>query len=295
MFFSRFCSLACVLISVTLPGASLSVDIAAPQPYLHSRNSCPGTYDIGLGTVRIVHHRALERDSVYIGATLVVITPGDPTYNISNFYGKHRDGHFNSSITFSNISVPDEAVAVLGYVILNIGHRSQATNLKLAQEAAYTFTTTGVNALPGDISPSLALATPAGDIPKVRTILENTNLAGDIISGAATILENIVKLLQGCDAIVAVGLHLFTGESMCAGLSNFTTLTGTDVYHGNPTSDPACDITHAPDYHIGFFAGTTENLNMTAVYLENGGGRLAVGGELWWAVSLGLLTFFCYD
>jgi hypothetical protein len=274
MFLSKFYSLACVLISVTLPGASLSLDIAAPQPYFQPRSTCPGVYDIGLGTVRVVHHRALVRDSIYIGATLVVITPGDPTYNISNFYGKHRDGHFNSSITFSNISVPDEAVAVLGYVILNIGHHSEASNLNLAQNAAYTYTTSGVNALPGGIAPSPALAGIAGQIPKVGLVL-----------------SNVIKLLQGCDAIVAAGLHLFSGDSMCAGSSNFTTLVGTDIYYGGLTSDPACDVVHSSQYHVGFFAGSTENLNMTTVYSENGGGRLVVAGGLWWAVGLGLLTF----
>jgi len=276
MFLRTFYSIACVLISAVLPGASLSVDVdvAAPQPYIHSRSSCPGVYNIGLGTVRIVHHRALERDSVYIGATLIVTSPGNPAYNVSNFYGKHRDGHFNSNITFSNISVPDEAVAVLGYVIVNIGrHHNQTENKLSAQKAAFTVTKNGVNAAP-DYSPSDTAANVVKLIPDVGGVF-----------GA------IIDIAQGCDGLVGAGLHLFSGASMCSGTSNplvkSTTLVGTDTWSGKASASEACNI-HASQYHVGYFAGKTENLNMTAVYLQNGGDRLLLGGS-WWAVGLGLL------
>ena len=78
---------------------------------------------------------------------------------------------------------------------------------------------------------------------------------------------------------------------MCTGSSNFTTLIGTDVFHGDRTSDPACDVVHVSEYHVGFFAGTTENLNLTTVYLQNEGGKLVVGSVVWWAVGLVFLTF----
>jgi hypothetical protein len=268
MLLFKFYSLVCVLMWATL-GASSRVDIAARQ------SSCPGFYDIGLGTVRIVHHRALERDSVYIGATLIITSPGNPAYNISNFYGKHGDGHFNSSITFSNVSVPDQAVAVLGYVIINLGHHhNQNQNKETVQNTAFTVAKNGVSAAP-NYSPSETASNVIGAIPDV----------GGFFS-------DIIDIAQGCDGVVAAGLHLFSGASMCAGASDplvkSTTLVGTDSYTGKISSSIACDLVNPSQYHVGYFAGA--NLNMTAVYSENRGSRLMAGIEgIWWAAGLGLL------
>ena len=170
-------------------------------------------------------------------------------------------------------------MAVLGYVIVNIGHHhNQTQNKETVQNAAFTVTKNGVNAAP-NYSPSETAANVIDEIPDV----------GGVFAA-------LIDIAKGCDGLVAAGLHLFSEANMCSGTSNplvkSTTLVGTDSWTGKTSDSIACNIVHPSEYHVGYFAGTTENLNMTAVYSQNGGGRLMVEvGGIWWAAGLGLLTF----
>ena len=167
----------------------------------------------------------------------------------------------------------------MGYAIVNIGHKhNQTQNKETVQNAAFKVAKNGVNAAP-DYSPS-------------DTASNVVNLIPDV-GGVFSFLIDIAK---GCDGLVAAGLHLFSGASMCSGTSNphinSTTLVGTDYWTGKALRGITCSP-HPSQYHVGYFAGATENLNMTAVYTQNRGGRLMVEvGGIWWAAGLGLLTFF---
>jgi hypothetical protein len=263
------------------------------QFQLEPRDQCPGTYDFGLGTLHIVHHRSLKKDTVYIGATVIVNDTGTLTsYNISQYYGKHGDGKFQADIKFENVKVPDSAIAVMAYVIYNIGRGTQQDVKNQMLKLSYAIALKGTKA--------------AADAPKEPTGEVVLDILGDIFNykelGAAvtTIVDAVKAGKHGCDGWTGGGVHGFKGADICSKqATNANNLTGTDRHQGSSkTTLPGlvCSLKRS-QYNMGWFVGSKPGLgNLTLLQTLNGvppinGGSR--GAWLWLALVVGgFLVFF---
>ncbi|KAI9773782.1 MAG: hypothetical protein M1840_006007 [Geoglossum simile] len=260
------------------------------QLQLRPRDQCPGTYTFGLGTVHIVQHRSLQRDTVYIGASLIVNDTGRITsYNLTKRYGKHSNGRFLADIEFQDIQVSDSAVAVLGYVVFNIAHGSQKDVKKRVQKAAYAIAVKGSKA---------AAARPK--TPVAEVVLD---IALSLIKRIGSILGVIPDLINagkhGCDGWTGAGVHGFKGSDICLKrATNQNNLTGTDQSKGSMKSTlPGiiCSIKRS-HYNVGWFAGSRAGLgNITELERLNDAPSVAGAAGGAWLIMLvvgGFLALF---
>ena len=239
------------------------------KPCLRRWAACPGVYS----TVNIVHHRSQSKDTVYIAACLLVNVTGSATYNITQYYGQHGNGKFLADILFENITVPDNAVAILAYVIVNNGHDSENTTtskiqlLDLRMQAVQDNAQGGIN---------FGLHVVFGNF-------------FDFIINIIDAIYVLKDLKNGCDGPLGAGVHGFQGADICSGKVN---LTGTDYNEGqnaNKFDGIVCSIT-ASQYDVGWFAGTNESLgNLTVVESENNSPLTIIGVSwLWWTAIVGV-------
>ncbi|KAI9868861.1 MAG: hypothetical protein M1813_004712 [Trichoglossum hirsutum] len=252
--------------------AATNVDGVGIQHHLQTRDSCPGVYRFGLGTVHIIHHRSPIKDTVYIGASLIVNGTSAKSYNITKFYGRHGVGKFLADILFDNITVADNAVAVLAYSINNIGHGSQRAAFQSMQDAAYKIAEKGLQAVTS--------------APKEGVALWAANLASHLGGDIAGVIQGIVDFADaskhGCDGWVGAGVHVFRGSDVCS--LPVANLTGTDYDKGEDTgSKGSVCSSRTSKYDVGWFAGTKEKLgNLTVLESKNGAPSTIVGAGIGW-------------
>jgi hypothetical protein len=265
--------------------------ISVPRNHLQVRNSsCPGVYDFGLDTIDIIHHRSARKDTIYIAATVTVNGTVQASYNISNYYGKHGNGEFNADILFANITVSDDDIAVLSYVIMNLGHGSIDKNKQQVQNYAYMLSEKGVQSVVKALSGDNIGETIAEVITKVVSeLLEDL---GELLEGLGGFIEDIISLKNGCDGLLGAGLHAFRGIDIC---SMDVALQGTDVNKGVRDEELGdipgiiCSATTSL-YNVSWFAGTNGSAEIASAarYISGVSPMLELEfGWFWWTAVVG--------
>jgi hypothetical protein len=277
--------------TVLLLSTHVKPAISASQNHLQVRNtSCPGVYDFGLSIIDVIHHRSASKDTIYIAATVTVNGTYQASYNISNYYGKHGNGKFNADILFTNITVPDNSLAVLSYVIMNLGHGSRDKNEQQVQNYAYLLSKKGVQEVVNALSGNNIGEAIAGVITDI--ISEISEEVGSVLEGLGSFIEDILTLKNGCDGLLGAGLHGFRGIDIC---SMDVALQGTDVNKGVQDQELAdiqgiiCSVKTSL-YNVSWFAGTngSEQIDKSTEYVSGGSSLLGLGiGWLWWVAIAG--------
>ena len=300
MFLSKFYALSLGAIvswmTFLLGTEAQTIDGVGIQRGLQSRDLCPGVYRLGLGTVHIVHHRSEKKDSVYIGASLIVNGTGVTSYNITKFYGKRGNGRFRADILFDNITVANDAVAVMAYVIYNIGHGSHSAVMQKMGNASFALAKKGAKAAataPKDTAGHI-VGNAVADLVK-GFLIQLDHFVGGIFDFVGIV--DMIKGPKGCDDQTGFGAHGFSGSDLCS--KPIANLTGTDYNQGDPYNTlnvPGIICSEeVSQYNVGWFAGTKETLgNLTVVASMNGGPSTIVGagpGWLGWMLVVGGFVF----
>jgi hypothetical protein len=214
---------------------------------LIQRQTCSSEYDFSISEIDIVQLRSAVHDTVYVSAC---VATRDEFYCHTGYYGQHGKATFDPAIRFRNISVADDDVAILAYLIINQGISNNVLNVEtvlgnatllLAQRANMALFEYGQQ----DVAEIIALHIGTSLAAIVAFV---TNVAG---SG----VENL--LTTRCDGWLAAGVHGFRGNDNCG-----STLQGTDDSSGSGDPEllgfiPICN-THTSQYNISWLVTSSD-------------------------------------